>query len=280
MQKKTTTSVIGLFLLAGAVTLGMFTLFVVSAVGFVQHWHTVALPCTECVSSFVANTTAPSHIAYAVGMFFSLLAAIRAFFFIKKQYLFHKPIRVYTKERGVRLVKNAPLAAWSAGIMQPRIYADATFWYGLTDLEKDTLIAHEQTHIEQQDVARQLLLGWVKVLLPIPFLHAWLGASLQHMRMESELYADSNAMKKTSAGTLAQLLKKTLSVEGHLHSHIVAPAIDGLMQERLRQMKGERVLQSPRGILLLPAVSMLSMLFVVVTIAGVLQVQPIHSCVL
>lgn len=258
-------------------TMLMTSVMMLSVAGLIHHWQTVALPCSECVDSFFLHTITPSHLLYGFGLLFSLVAALRGFFFLKKEYKFHKPI-ISAAAESVFLVDDAPLPAWSSGFMHPKIYCDSRFWHALSVEEREALLAHERTHIAEGDIPMQFALGWIRALLPFPYLHAALSRYIAAVHQRAELYADEHAIACSSAQTLAQVLKKTIGYKTLPYVPVTVSAVTGLLELRVSQLKGEQSGGMARSSLQASPVLMMGFFWLSALTAAIFLIEPVSSC--
>ncbi len=263
---------IGIALLSAAAIIG--TLYY-SGWLLVEHWQTTLAPCTECIKSFSRHFFVKSHLLPMLFFGGASIGLIRSLLFIKRELQFHLRYGKQNSNQSVTIVQNGSLAAWSGGLLRPGIYAHQDFWNNLSECEQLALETHEQVHVDKKEALQFFCLGFVKALLPIPYISKALQHFVQQVQLRSEFEADQTAIECTSRKTLASLLYKALQFESRLALETV-PAIDSFIDKRISYITDER-----KDVL--PKPSHRSLLICTFTVGAALSsfyhiVEPIAGC--
>jgi Zn-dependent protease with chaperone function len=237
---KTNNKYFGAHLLAVACAALVVGAFVTALWLSIDYWHTVSMPCEECQKTFSDKFFNYENLTLIGLMLWSSLGLIRAAVFLRRENNFAAAFQNANKKSGnLFLVENAPLAAWSSGVWQPRIFVDKSFWMQLTTEEKRALLAHESSHVKNREPHLFFWLGLCISLVPLPFFMNGIRKFLNAKRIAGELAADKAAIAQASRKALGTLLQKAMRFETGTFETVM-PGIGGMMHERVHQLIGHK----------------------------------------
>jgi Zn-dependent protease with chaperone function len=136
----------------------------------------------------------------------------------------------------VRVVRTAKPAAFTAGLVRPRIYVSAGLLESLTEDELRSVLRHEQAHAAAWDPAR---LAAVRFLSDFLWFLPVSGTLADAFSNQSEFRADDAAVAAGSDSiALAAAIVKT--AKGALVAPRLAPALSGLalVEQRITRLLG------------------------------------------
>lgn len=213
----------------------LFAAFFFSVQQLASYWTASTAQCVECIKSFLNTFFDLEHMLLLGLLLWSMIGITRMGLYFWREREFAKQLHsAPLSKEGVYLIPDAISAAWSAGIFQHAVCANARFWSTLSTQEKKALMAHESSHLQRGDVWLFFFLGIARIVFSDPLSGRLLRSVMNHLRLRSEYDADEAAMKATSKEVLAQLLYKALLFESNAPRF--APGLEGVIHHRVEAL--------------------------------------------